>query len=54
MRAGKLITEAGSLNPPDDFLFLPLVVRESDQLQPPLKTHLVSILPWYMVIETHL
>jgi len=43
MRTKKLITEVGILNAPSDFLFIPLVVRESDQLRPPLKTHLVSV-----------
>ncbi|KAJ5697426.1 hypothetical protein N7488_011110 [Penicillium malachiteum] len=40
MRARKLATEVGILQAPDDFLFVPLVIRESDELQPPLKTHL--------------
>jgi hypothetical protein len=34
--------EPGMLNAPTEFLFLPVVVRESDQLDPPLNTHLVS------------
>ena len=42
MRAGKLVTETGNLIVPEDFLFLPLVAQDSDQPQPPLKTHLVS------------
>lgn len=42
MRTKKLATELGVLNAPEEFLFLPLVVRESDQLTPPLKAHLVS------------
>ncbi|OQD74875.1 hypothetical protein PENDEC_c009G05782 [Penicillium decumbens] len=42
MRTKKLITEVGILNAPSDFLFIPLVVRESDQLRPPLKTHLIE------------
>lgn len=42
MRARKLVTEAGSLGAPGDFLFIPVVVRESNNLQPPLKIHLVS------------
>ncbi|KAJ5587526.1 uncharacterized protein N7459_003291 [Penicillium hispanicum] len=40
MLTRKLVTETGNLNAPRDFLFLPLVARETDQLQPPLKTHL--------------
>ncbi|KAJ5152176.1 hypothetical protein N7492_010471 [Penicillium capsulatum] len=40
MRARKLATEVGILNAPQDFVFVPVVVRESDQLKPPLKTHL--------------
>lgn len=30
------------LTAPTEFLFLPVVVRESDQLDPPLNSHLVS------------
>lgn len=44
MRTKKLVTEIGILNAPTDFLFIPLVVRETDQLRPPLKTHLVGTL----------
>ncbi|KAJ5218648.1 uncharacterized protein N7498_000747 [Penicillium cinerascens] len=40
MRTKKLVTEIGILNAPTDFLFIPLVVRETDQLRPRLKTHL--------------
>ncbi|KAJ5120323.1 uncharacterized protein N7515_009711 [Penicillium bovifimosum] len=42
MRSRELVTENGALNAPEDFLFIPLVARDSDQLQPPLKTHLVD------------
>lgn len=42
MRTRKLAIEMGILNAPEDFLFLPLVVRETDQLRPPLKIHLVG------------
>lgn len=41
MRSKKLLTEHGILNAPENFLFIPLVARDSDQLQPPLKKHLV-------------
>lgn len=41
MRTKNLVTGTGFLNAPEDFLFIPLVVRESDQLRPPLKIHLV-------------
>ncbi|KAJ6037143.1 hypothetical protein N7540_001422 [Penicillium herquei] len=40
MRTRKLATEVGILQAPDEFLFVPLVIRESNELQPPLKTHL--------------
>ncbi|KAJ5101958.1 hypothetical protein NUU61_004180 [Penicillium alfredii] len=40
MRSRTLVTENGSLHAPTDFLFIPLVVRESEYLRPPLKTHL--------------
>ncbi|KAJ5160210.1 uncharacterized protein N7482_007214 [Penicillium canariense] len=40
MRTRKLATECGMLNAPTEFLFIPLLVRETDQLEPPLKTHL--------------
>ena len=42
MRSRELVVESGTLNAPDEFLFIPLVFRDSDQLQPPLKFHLVS------------
>ncbi|KAJ5558805.1 hypothetical protein N7535_009314 [Penicillium sp. DV-2018c] len=42
MRSGELVTENGTLIAPEDFLFIPLVARDSDQLQPPLKSHLVD------------
>lgn len=47
MRSRKLVTETVILNAPEDFLFVPLVVREGDQLHPPFKFHLVCrrILP---------
>lgn len=48
MRTRKLATGSGMLNAPTDFLFIPVVVRETDQLDPPLNTHLVgscSLLP---------
>lgn len=44
MRTKKLATEMGILNAPEVFLFLPLVMREADQLNPPLTTHLVGCL----------
>ncbi|EPS32357.1 hypothetical protein PDE_07317 [Penicillium oxalicum 114-2] len=40
MRSRRLIMEPRTLIAPADFLFIPLVVRESDQLQPPLNGHL--------------
>ncbi|KAJ5356595.1 hypothetical protein N7517_011204 [Penicillium concentricum] len=40
MRSRKLVTEIGILSAPQDFLFVPLVARDFDQLQPPLKPHL--------------
>ncbi|KAJ5757524.1 uncharacterized protein N7511_006218 [Penicillium nucicola] len=40
MRSRELIVENGALNAPDEFLFIPLVSRDSNQLQPPLKFHL--------------
>ncbi|KAJ6119939.1 hypothetical protein N7523_004219 [Penicillium sp. IBT 18751x] len=40
MRTKTLVTESGFLNAPEDFLFIALVTRESDQLRPPLKIHL--------------
>ncbi|CEJ58796.1 hypothetical protein PMG11_07442 [Penicillium brasilianum] len=40
MRTRKLATGPGMLNAPTDFLFIPVVVRETDQLDPPLNTHL--------------
>lgn len=43
MRTKTLVTETGLLNAPEDFLFIAIVVRESDQLRPPLKIHLVCI-----------
>lgn len=43
MRSRELVTESGILSAPEDFLFIPLVARDFDQLQPPLKTHLVRI-----------
>lgn len=42
MRTRKLATEGGSINAPENFLFIPLVVRESDRLEPPLQKHLVE------------
>lgn len=42
MHTKRLATEMGILNAPEEFLFLPLAVREGDQLRPPLKSHLVS------------
>jgi len=49
MRTRKLATEGGFINAPENFLFIPLVVRELDQLEPPLRKHLVSSL-----LRTHL
>ena len=43
MRTRKLATEVGTLYAPADFLFVPLVIRDSDELLPPLKSHLVRI-----------
>lgn len=43
MRARELVTAKGALSAPTDFLFIPLAVRESGQLYPPIKTHLVSM-----------
>ncbi|KAK4863041.1 hypothetical protein LT330_010623 [Penicillium expansum] len=40
MRSRELVTESGTLSAPQDFLFIPLVERDSDQLQPPLKPHM--------------
>ncbi|KAJ5178199.1 uncharacterized protein N7500_000898 [Penicillium coprophilum] len=40
MRARELITEIGTLNAPQDFLFVPLVARDFDQLRPPFKSHM--------------
>ncbi|EKV05734.1 GTP-binding protein rhoC domain protein [Penicillium digitatum] len=40
MRVGELVTESGTLSAPQDFLFIPLVARDSNQLQPPLKPHM--------------
>ncbi|KAJ5894238.1 hypothetical protein N7495_005929 [Penicillium taxi] len=40
MRTRKLAIEMKILNAPADFMFLPLVARDSDQLQPLLKAHL--------------
>jgi hypothetical protein len=42
MRSRELVVDNGTLNAPDEFLFIPLVSRDSNQLQPPLKSHLVS------------
>ncbi|KAJ5690021.1 hypothetical protein N7462_004413 [Penicillium macrosclerotiorum] len=39
-RARKLATESGVLYTPASFTLLPIVVRDGDQLDPPLKTHL--------------
>ena len=44
MRSRELITESGTLSAPQDFLFVPLVARDLDQLRPPLKPHIVSII----------
>ncbi|KAJ6006075.1 hypothetical protein N7451_004019 [Penicillium sp. IBT 35674x] len=40
MRTRQLVTEIGILNAPLDFLFVPLVARDSAELHPPLKAHL--------------
>ncbi|OQE31385.1 hypothetical protein PENSTE_c001G06529 [Penicillium steckii] len=42
MRTRKLVTEGGTITAPDNFIFIPLVVRESEQLEPPLRTHLIE------------
>ncbi|KAJ5620318.1 hypothetical protein N7510_004302 [Penicillium lagena] len=42
MRSRKLVTETVILNAPEDFLFVPLVVREGEQLHPPFKFHLTD------------
>ncbi|CAG7928850.1 unnamed protein product [Penicillium olsonii] len=42
MRSRELITESGILNAPEEFLFIPLVARDSDHPQPPLKKHLLD------------
>ncbi|CAG8414164.1 unnamed protein product [Penicillium salamii] len=42
MRSRELITESGILTAPEDFLCIPLVARDSDHLQPPLKQHLLD------------
>lgn len=42
MRTRQLVTETGILNAPPDFLFVALVARDSAELNPPLKTHLVG------------
>lgn len=44
MRSTELVTECGTLIAPQDFLFIPLVTRDFDQLKPPLKLHMVSII----------
>lgn len=44
MRSKELVTENGTLSAPEDFLFIPLVARDFDQLRPSLKLHLVSII----------
>jgi Mg-chelatase subunit ChlI len=43
MRTRQLVTEIGILNAPLDFLLVPLVARDSGELRPPLKTHLVGV-----------
>lgn len=43
MRSRELVTESGILSATEDFLFIPLVSRDSDQLQPPLKKHMVIV-----------
>ena len=43
MRSRELVTESGTLSAPQDFLFVPLVARDLDQLRPPLKPHMVSV-----------
>ncbi|CDM31033.1 hypothetical protein DTO013E5_327 [Penicillium roqueforti] len=40
MRSKELVTENGTLSAPEDFLFIPLVARDFDQLRPSLKLHL--------------
>ncbi|KAJ5431105.1 hypothetical protein N7445_008837 [Penicillium cf. griseofulvum] len=40
MRSRELVTEIGTLSAPQDFLFISLVARDFDQLQPPLKSHM--------------
>ena len=50
MRSRELVTESGIMNAPEDFLFIPLVSRDSDQLQPPLKKHLVSCIFGYTAL----
>ncbi|KAJ5695857.1 hypothetical protein N7536_006269 [Penicillium majusculum] len=40
MRSRELVTESGTLIAPQDFLFIPLVARDFDQLKPPLKPHM--------------
>ncbi|KAJ5977959.1 hypothetical protein N7501_001301 [Penicillium viridicatum] len=40
MRSRELVTESGTLIAPQDFLFIPLVARDSDQLKPPLNFHM--------------
>ncbi|KAJ5527442.1 hypothetical protein N7513_011601 [Penicillium frequentans] len=40
MRTRQLVTEIGILNAPLEFLFVPLVARDSAELHPPLKAHL--------------
>ncbi|KAJ5653809.1 hypothetical protein N7490_000812 [Penicillium lividum] len=40
MRTKQLVTEISILNAPADFLFVPVVARDSAELHPPLKTHL--------------
>jgi hypothetical protein len=47
MRTRRVATEPGILNAPAKFLFLPLGVRETDQLDPPLNSHLVGA-PLYL------
>lgn len=41
MRSKRLKTQHGPIEAPPDFLFIPLVVRSSDQLKPHLNHHLV-------------
>ena len=45
------MTEAGTLEAPADFLFVPVVVCESGQLRPPLTTHMVCFLPWNIILD---